>query len=160
MNIVIIKCINYVIEELPENQTEEYTSSWVMIESLKNHTFLEVLCYSVYYKSCFTAKRLVHQIQTLDVIENFIKFTKHCVKNAQTETLQIFCLKTIETKFYNTQCLSNTTDDLSIMNKIGVTRKFCWNYIYLSLHYRDNKTDTELIESFVIDKNIQENIYT
>ena len=94
------------------------------------------------------------------MIENFVKLTKHCVKNARNETLQMFCLKSLETKFYNTQCLSNTTDDLSIMNKVGVTRKISWNNIYLSLHYQDDKADTELIECFVIDKNIQENVYS
>ena len=43
---------------------------------------------------------------------------------------------------------------------LQVTRKMSWNNIYLSLHYWDNKTDIELIESFVIDKNIQENVYS
>ena len=141
---------------------EEYTSSWIMFESLNNHTFLEILNYSVYCKSCLTAKRLAQQIHSLDVIENFIKFTKDCVKkfNAHTETLRMFCLKTMETKFYNTQCLSNTTDDLSIMNKIGVNRTISWNKIYLSIYYRGDKTDTELIASFIIDKNVQENAYS
>ena len=134
---------------------EEYTSSWILFTSFRNNAFLDVLNYSLYCKSCVAATNLLQKIRSLDVIENFINLTKDFVKSACTEAFRMFCIKTIETKFYNTQCLWNSTDEHSIMNKIGVNRA-SWNKIYLSL-YHDNE---ELIECFVLDKNVQENVYS
>ena len=134
---------------------EEYTSSWVMFVSLNQHAFLDILNYSVYCKSCVAAKNLAQKIASLDVIQNFVSLTKHCIKNPHMEFIQMFCMKTMETKFYNTQCLSNIIDELSLMNKLGVSR-ISWNKIYLSLYHEDR----ELIESYVIDKNMQENAYS
>ena len=134
---------------------EEYTSSWIMFVNLNQHAFLDILNYLVYCKSCVTATNLAQKIENLDVIQNFITVTKNCVKDPHVETIRMFCMKTIEAKFYNTQCLSNIIDELSLMNKLGANR-ISWNKIYLSLYHEDR----ELIESYVIDKNMQENAYS
>ena len=97
-------------------------------------------------------------MKSLDVLQGFSSLIKECTSTTHYETFQIYCLRTTETKYYNTLCLKNTADELSLMNKLTFI-KVSWNKIYLSL-YHNSKADREVMETFVCDQNMQENLYS
>ena len=137
-----------------------YTDVWIMFVSLNEHIFSKLLNYSIYCKACHFSEQLISSIKNHGILHCFSDLIKECVNCTQidSETFQLFGFKTAETKYYNTLCLKNGVDELSLMNKLALF-KTAWNKIYLSL-YHNSKPDKELIEIFVMDQNMQENLYS
>ena len=136
----------------------KYTDVWIMFVSLNEHTFSKLLNYSIYCEACHFSEQLISSIKNHGILHCFSDLIKECINCTQIETFQLFGLKTAETKYYNTLCLKNGVDELSLMNKLALF-KIAWNKIYLSL-YHNSKADKELIEIFVMDQNMQENLYS
>ena len=136
----------------------EYTNMWIVFVSLYKHAFSEFSDYSAYCQTHQILKSLIGEIKDLDILHSFQKLINECISSSNHETLQFFGFRATETKYYNTLCLKNTADELSLMNKLTVLR-VSWNKVYISL-YPDSKSDMEVTETFIIDSNMQENAYS
>ena len=136
----------------------EYINVWIMFVDLSKHAFLDILNYATYCTARHISESLLSNMNDHDVLQTFSDFINHCISSTHPEPVQLFGLKTAETKYYNTLCLNNTVDELSLMNKFTLT-KIVWNKVYLSLHH-NSEVDKDLIEMFLVDQNIQENVYS
>ena len=157
----------YVTSQEASNQFEllkntffihEYTNMWIVFVSLYKHAFSEFSDYSAYCQTHQVLKNLIGEIKNLDILHSFRKLINECISSSNHETLQFFGFRATETKYYNTLCLKNTADELSLMNKLTVLR-VSWNKVYISL-YPDSNSDMEVTETFIIDSNMQENAYS
>ena len=136
--------------------TEKYTNTWIMFVGLNKHKMFHAFNYYIYGEaSCSTLRHyLAPIICDLNPLQAFFKLINYCADNTMNNN-QLLCCRTgeIESSF-GRKIMPIGIDKLILLN-ISVTD---WNKLYLSVHY-SSKCSDQILETFVIDKNISEALY-
>ena len=135
---------------------KKYLNVWIMHGNLNKHVMSQLYNYYVQCNAICFSKSLYSKIQYLNVVDSFGELIRNCVNCDSCNTCQMYCYKNLSTEPYADTKSLQYLDKICLLNKLS-PETTC-NKIYLSL-YHVAQNDKQLMETFVIDTNIQENLY-
>ena len=135
---------------------EKYTNTWIMFVDLNKHKMFHDFNYYIYGESSCSILRhhLVPDICGLNPLQAFFKLLNYYADNI-TYNNPLFCCRTDKIKSDCDRLIMPIGIDKLILLNVSATD---WNKLYLSIHYSSN-CNGQLLETFVIDKNIPEALY-
>ena len=142
---------------------DKFTNTWTMFAGLNKHVMFKTFNYYIYGgTSCNILKnKLVSIIYGLNPLQAFSKLVNYCINGDPAYSTQLFYFKSCEIEFdIERSRLSNLAPaETLILSKQVSSVTIHWNKIYLSLNHSFSKTGDHLLETFLIDKSIQEPLY-
>ena len=135
----------------------KYLNTWVLFSGLIKSDMFQFFPYAIHGVPCEQMKNMaIPRINNLGPIQAFVHFAQTCINYPSNTYFKLFCYKNSETELFNKMNLPNDTHIKIWLLKCTTTA--VWNTVYFSLCHADTHNG-QVMETFIIDKSIQEAVY-
>ena len=129
----------------------------LFVKNCNKNVMFEFFEYLIHGTPCEELQfKAVPSIVDLDPFQAFTQLAKICTTDSSLAHSKLLCYKNSEAQLYKTDD-SNSVENYVLFSKLAAV-KVEWNKVYLSVCSARN-SDSQSLETFVIDKSKQEGVY-